>query len=327
MRSSRQILLPSIFFAALGVTLAVIAEGPAAAPTHAEVLRRMPAPVTARFGALPDAEGLVGHNRGGFKAAALQRGATVTLAFAAARGDEKLAENCWRSVDVTFARQTEEGHFGDPPESVAFWLCELTRSLLVIQRSPLAAHFHDRIESLKPKVARATHWLAGQRERLERQDRTAPNRLFFDAAAFRFSGLLLGDSSLDAIGCEFLARGLKLYRAEDGVFLEHGGGDSSYQAVNLLRLQEIVLHFPDPQIEAAIAKGVQWQLSRISPDGEVSTAANTRVHPGGEKFMGQEKQVNVGEITLALLYFHQRTGDAAAYAAAERVVKHYAARR
>ncbi|MCU0871591.1 MAG: hypothetical protein MUE50_04540 [Pirellulaceae bacterium] len=35
-------------------------------------------------------------------------------------------------------------------------------------------------------------------------------------------------------------RGMKLYRDEDGVFLEHGGGDSSYQAVCLLRLQEIV---------------------------------------------------------------------------------------
>lgn len=326
MRFLNPIRLRLPFLVALGFAVPAMAER-ADAPTHAELLRRMPASITARFGALPDAEGLVGHNRGGFKAAALQRGATVTLAFAAARGDEKLADHCWRAVEVAFAHQTQEGHFGDPPESVAFWLCELTRSLLVIQRSPLAAHFHDRLESLKPKIARAARWLVGQRDRLERQDRTAPNRLFFDAAAFRFSGLLLGDPSLDAIGRDFLAQGMKLYRAEDGVFLEHGGGDSSYQAVNLLRLQELVLHFPDPQIEAAIAKGVQWEISRVAPDGEVSTAENTRVRPGGEKFMGQEKQVNFGEIALALLYFHQRTGDAAALAAAERVQKHYTARR
>jgi hypothetical protein len=51
---------------------------------------------------------------------------------------------------------------------------------------------------------------------------------------------LLGDDQLIALSREFLLRGMKLYRDEDGVFLEHGGGDSSYQAVCLLRLQEIV---------------------------------------------------------------------------------------
>ena len=35
-----------------------------------------------------------------------------------------------------------------------------------------------------------------------------------------------------AWGHEFLDVGMKLYRPEDGVFLERGGADSSYQAVN-----------------------------------------------------------------------------------------------
>jgi hypothetical protein len=284
----------------------------------------MPARFLTHSGAIPDKDGLVGRNRDGFKWAALQRGATLTLAFAASRGDEKLADNCWRAAEVTFAHQTAEGNFGDPAESVAFWLCELSRTLLVIQESPLAGHFRDRIEALKPKLAKAAQWLSGEQERLQREDRAAPNRLFFDAEAFLFCGRLLGDEGLEKIGRDFLERGMKLFRAEDGVFLEHNGADSSYQAVNLLRLQEIVLRLPDKRIEEAIAAGVRWELSRIDAEGVVSTEGNTRVHPGGEKFLGQEKQVNIGEVALALLYYHGRTGDAGALEAVERLQRHYA---
>jgi hypothetical protein len=303
----------------LSALLRTSLAAPAPLPTHAELLRRMPPEITGRLGALPDANGLVGHNREGFTAAALQRGATVKLAFAAARGDEKLAEDCWRAVEVAFAHQSPEGNFGDPATSVAFWLCELGRTLLVLQQSPLAARFHDRIAALTPKIALAAHWLAAERARLQRGDRHAPNRLFFDAAAFLFSGQLTGDPGLLQTGHEFIDQGMALYRPADGVFLEHDGADSSYQAVNLLRLQEIVLHFPEPRLEAAIAKGMEWEIARIGPDGTVSTEGNTRVYPGGEKFLGTEKQVNVGEIALALLYYHERTGDPAAAGALERL--------
>ena len=296
----------------------------AAQVNHAELLKTIPEEFLPYVGgALPSQDGLIGHNRGGFKASAFQRGATLTLAIAAARGDRKRAEDCWRAVDATFAQQKAEGNFGDPPTSVAFWLCELCRSLLIVQQSPLARDFQDRIAALLPKIRKAAGWLAEQQAVLIKSDSDTPNRLFFSAEAFSFAGILLKDEKLTAVGKNFLTRGMKLFRDEDGVFLEHGGGDSSYQAVNLLRLQEIVIYFPDPKLEAAIRKGMKWELTRIAPDGTVSTEGNTRVHPGGEKFMGTEKQVNVYEITLALLYFHIRTGDADALAASQRMRDHY----
>jgi hypothetical protein len=267
---------------------------------------------------------MVGHNRAGFKASAFQRGATLTLAIAAARGDRQRAEDCWRAVDTTFTHQKEAGHFGDPATSVAFWLCELCRALLVVQESQLAGAYQDRIVGLLPKIGKAANWLAGQQATLIKADGDTPNRLFFSAEAFGFAGILLKDEKLIAIGKDFLVRGMKLFREEDGVFLEHGGGDSSYQAVNLLRLQEILLHFPDLKLDAAICKGMKWELARIAPDGTIRTEGNTRVRPGGEKFMGAEKQVNVGEVTLALLYFHLRTSDADALIAAQRIREHYA---
>jgi len=297
------------------------AEGAAArGSSHATLLLQMPAELLdAAGGSYPDAEGLVGHNRGGFKAAALQRGAMLKLAIAAARGDKKRADDCWRAIDVTFQRQHGEGHFGDPPASVAFWLCELNRTLLVVRQSPLADHYEARMNALLPKIRKASEWLATKKETLFKEDGHAPNRLFFDACAFGFAGILLGDEGLTTTGREFLARGMRLFRDEDGAFLERGGGDSSYQAVCLLRLQEWVLHFPDARTEAAIDRGMQWELGKIGPDGTITTEGNTRVRPGGEKFMGNEKQVNVGEVCLALLYYHARTGDAASLDAARRI--------
>lgn len=304
----------AMLVALVAVSSAVSAEN------HAALLMKMPRDLLdAAGGSYPDAEGLVGHNRGGFKASAFQRGATLKLAVVAAHGDAARAADCWRAIDVTFARQREEGHFGDPPSSVAFWLCELCRSLLVVQQSPLAGEYREKIAALLPKIQRAARWLATQQETLNREDGHTPNRLFFNACAFGFAGMLLDDQELVGTGREFLARGMKLYRDEDGVFLERGGGDSSYQAVCLLRLQEWVTHFPDGRVAAAIDKGVKWELGKIGPDGSISTEDNTRVRPGGEKFMGNEKAVNVGEVCLALLYYHARTGDAAALDAARRI--------
>jgi hypothetical protein len=287
----------------------------------------MPPTLLRYYGAVPDANGMIGYNREGFKAAAFQRGATVRLAIAAANGDEKLADTCWKAVDAAFDHQTKEGNFGDPATSVAFWLCELCRTLLVVRDSPVASHFTERIAALGPKIALAAKWLGQQKSVLQSEDGKAPNRLFFDAEAFGFAGLLLNDAALQTVSREFLDQGMKLYRPEDGVFLEHGGGDSSYQAVCLLRLQEIVLRFPDSGIEEAIRKGAKWEFGRIGPDGAISTEGNTRVKPGGEKFMGREKQPNIGEISAALLYYYGRTGDKEALAAVERLNQFAAAQR
>ena len=85
----------TIAFAFLALCLAATAS---AQVNHAELLKRMPAQLLDRAGgAYPDRDGMVGHNRGDFKAAAFQRGATVKLAIAAARGDKQRAADCWRA--------------------------------------------------------------------------------------------------------------------------------------------------------------------------------------------------------------------------------------
>ncbi len=110
------------------------------------------------------------------------------------------------------------------------------------------------------------------------------------------------------------------YRSSDGVFLEKGGWDSSYQAVAALKLQIWTLYFPDKKLEAAIDRAVRWELSRIGPEGEINVTGNTRTGLGQEQWMGHPKGVDLSEITLCLLYGYARTGDKNALAAARRIV-------
>jgi len=291
-------------------------------PDHCDILRGMPLTLLDFSGSGPEAPGS-GQSDTNSKVASLQLGASMKLAFAAAGGNPGLADECWGAVDSLFAHQTKAGDFGTAPASAAVSLCELGRSLLVIQQSPLADSFKNRIEALKPAIAKATRWLTKQQSRLLWEDRASPDRLFAEAEAFLFCGRVLGDDALLRIGQQFLDKGMKAYRPADGVFLENNGADPSYEATSLVRLQEIVLHFPDRSIEKSIASGVQWELAHINADGTVHSDAKQHSFFGSKMLMAPEKQANVGEVALALLYYHQRTGDPAALAAVERLHRHY----
>ena len=105
------------------------------------------------------------------------------------------------------------------------------------------------------------------------------------------------------------------------MFLEKGGPDSSYQAVAALKLQVWTLYFPDKKLEAAVDRAIRWELGRIGADGRIDVAGNTRTGLGQEQWMGREKDVNLSEITLCLLYYYARTGDKNALAAARRIVE------
>jgi len=245
------------------------------------------------------------------------------------RGDRRCIDEGWLAIDAAFREQSEDGGFSRPgaphggPSAAAIWLAELNQAILVLRESELGSHYRERIEALVPKIRRAAQWLAQPRyqERLKREDADAPNRLLFDALAFGLSGVLTGDEELQQTGRRFVDLAMQKYRACDGVFLEKGGHDSSYQAVAALKLQIWTLYFPDPKLAEAADRAVRWELGRVLPDGRIDVAGNTRTGLGQEKWMGRDKDVNRSEITLCLLYHYARTGDQASLSAARRIVE------
>jgi hypothetical protein len=316
-----------VAIAIFGAILVVFA--PSANAQQLAVLQKMPQDLFEMTGgARPNAQGMVSYNRDGFKSPEFQRGAMHYMIRAIVRGDAAAVDEAWRAIDVVFQLQTDEGGFsriGAPrggPSAAAMWLAQLTQAILVLRESNLDPQYKERIEQLTPKIHRAAQWLAQKKyqERLERDDAQTPNRLLFDALAFGLSGVLADDAELKQVGRHFVDLAMKLYRPEDGVFLEKGGADSSYQAVATMNLEVWLIYFPDKNLEAAADRAAHWEVGRVLPDGQVEIAGNTRTGLGQERWMGHEKDVNLSEVTLCLLYHYAQTGDEESLSSARRIV-------
>lgn len=284
---------------------------------------------------LPDAKGLTGTNRkhGSWLEAGPQRGSCRAVIAAVIKDDLARADLAWRGIEVAFAHQRADGGFeanlrpngksareGAPAvETAFFFLQELGRAILVIQQSPHEAHFRARIDALRPKIRKACDFISAGYADIMATTSHAANRIIIAAKAFGSCGVFLGDEQLVAKARGLIAHALTL-RDADGVFLEKGGRDSSYNVVSILFGQVLALHVPLPDFEAALPAAIEWQLSRVLPSGEVDVRGNTRTGVGKEvSYHGEPKNVNYTEVILALTYYGTVRGDPRALEAAERV--------
>jgi hypothetical protein len=285
-------------------------------------------------GAVPDRDGMVGHNRERYRSPAFQRFACRTLIYGVACNAPRYVGEAFRAIEATFARQSPAGHFGGRASAggTAFWLCELNQALLLLEGVPGLDSYRERAKAFEPGIARAATWLSNPAriKELETHDAQAPNRLLFDGLAFALSGVLLQNTGLRIRGERFVDKAMERFRHSDGVFLEKGGHDSSYQAVAAWLLQVWVLHFPDTDIAAAADAACRWLVGRIAEDGSVNTEGNTRTGAGQEIWMGKPKQVNYHEVLRCLLYYTARcrlrgnpdaNADAAVQRLAERIAR------
>ncbi|MDX2038330.1 MAG: hypothetical protein SFX72_16895 [Isosphaeraceae bacterium] len=303
-----------------------------------DVLRSFPAGRLAELSRndYPNADGLTGTNRavGRWLEAGPQRGCCRGVIAAVVADDLAKADDAWRGIDLAFSHQRPDGGFEaeirpngksarafpDAVETAYFFLQEFGRMILVIRQSPHEAHFHDRISALEPKLRKACAFLASGYDTIIAKSSKAVNRIIIAAKAFGTCGLVLGDESLIAKSRKLIAHALTL-RDSEGVFIEHGGRDSSYNVVSILFGQILALHVDLPEFEAALPKAVAWQLTRVKENGEVEVAGNTRTGVGKEKsYSGEPKQVNYTEVIMALTLYGIVHDDKDASAAASRVL-------
>lgn len=325
-----------LLFALLASIAPALVAAPAARSEY-ELLRRIPADL---FQALtsagePDAQGFVGAHRkeNRWYESGKQRSGCWYLIGAVVAGDEERAEKAWTSIEATFARQVADGGFlstqkpnrSNPPtfeeriETGFFYLQELGHALLVVQESPLADRFRDRIEALRPRVRRACDFIDSGYGSIVGKVGKTTNRLLIAAKAFGLCGVFLDDEKLQNRARALVQIALK-QRDEQGVFLEYGGRDSSYNSVSLLMGRVLWLHLPAAGLDEALGQAMTWQLTRIQPDGTVLVRDNTRTGLGQEKnFTGGIKQVNTREVALALCYHGLVHDDPAPLALAAKV--------
>ena len=328
--------LVSLFSLVATATAALAADAPRAKPTEYEILRMIPRErLIALIGDKPDEKGFTGSNhQGGYWIeAGTQRGSCRGVIAGVVTDDLARADDAWRGVEVTFAHQRADGGFeandrpngksakpiGAAVETAFFFLQECGRMILVIRESPHEAHFHDRIAALEPKLRRATAFITAGYNHIIEDSSHAVNRIVIAAKAFGTCGVALHDDALIATSRKLIAHALTL-RDPDGVFIENGGRDSSYNVVSILFGSILALHVPIPEFEAALPKAMAWELTRIKPNGEVDVTGNTRTGVGKEaSYFGEPKNVNYGEVVQALTLYGLMRHNEAALAAADRV--------
>lgn len=330
-------LLPLVVLSTLLSVSTSIAAEPSRLSEY-EVLRSFPPGRLASLssGDKPDAKGFTGGNRanGFWIEVGPQRGSCRGVIAAVVAGDLALADDCWRGIEVAFAHQRADGGFDaivkpngstsrDGPaavETAYFFLQELGRAILVIRQSPYENHFHDRLVALHPKLRRAADFLLAGYDTIIPKVGHTVNRVIIAAKAFGLCGLVLDDSRMIEKSRKLIKHALTL-RDKEGVFIERGGRDSSYNVVSILFGQVLALHLPLPAFEAALPAAVAWQVTRILPSGEVDPRGNTRTGVGLEPdpFTGKPKTVNYTEVAMALTLYGTLHGDKTVLAAADRV--------
>ena len=318
------------------VGLLVHAAEPASVLREYDVLRSFPPGRLAALTAndMPDAQGLTGGNRGVGKwiEAGAQRGSCRAVIAAVVAGDLERADRAWKGIETAFAHQREDGGFeavvrptgssaaegGAAVETAYFFLQEYGRAVLVIRQSPHEAHFRERIAALEPRLRKACAFLVAGEPTILPKSRKAVNRVFIAAKAFGTCGKVLGDESMVAISRRLVTEALRQRDAE-GVFIEHGGRDSSYNAVSILFGEVLGLHVPMPELDAAFPSAARWQASRVLVSGEIDNRGNTRTGVGKEPgYNGQPKGINHGEVTMALTLHGIIHRDPVVAAAADR---------
>lgn len=327
-----------------------VASGPVTAiplPTVQEadglvaVRHPLEARAIAASGGAINANGLIGRNRqyGRLVSPRFQLGAGAALRLGL-HLDPTLANNGFRAIEVGTSAIASDGAVQSdvPPDApagttldrsdlasgAAFFMADACPALLALQAHPNADTIAEprRRETVIAVLGRGLNWLIALADDLERVDRAAPNRLLYDALAYHSCGVLTGNNAAQTHARRFVALALSQTRT-DGVFIEKGGSDTSYQAVSVRLAADLLLTgyaATDSQtLNNRWQAGAIWLGNRILADGRIDSSANTRTCHGGESFLGVEKTVSAPGVYGAMIYMAELASNDGLKSAAARL--------
>ncbi|MEM9533408.1 MAG: hypothetical protein AAGA23_20975 [Pseudomonadota bacterium] len=287
----------------------------------------------------PAGDGALGRNRKGYFHVRFQYRMHHLMDYAVHTGDQRYASAFFKALRYGFNQQQAAGSFrfqppsglsgqrpsaGDLASGAAFFLASAASGLRAFEReSGRLARGEADAAALPGRLRAAADYLQRKQETLLTYDALAPNRLLIDALALISLARLLADPELESSGHRSLSLALAQQHC-DGYFVEAGGFDSSYNGVALAVGYRLLLQNPELEsLRVALEDSARWQLTRILPSGEISTDGNARVHPGGEQFLGREKEVDVSHVVEGLLLAFAESGDGRFLNAARQIADFY----
>jgi len=300
----------------------------------------------------PDEKGALGRNTNGYFHVRFQFGMTL-LADYTVLFENKLAASAYlQNLNYSFSYQNTEGDFQfvpphtllqspeyQPPSkanlvsATAFFAYSLGLSLHTLHQSKWYTdalnleEIRNGIQQLEGNVQSVLTFLKANVAQLYLVDKQAPNRLLFNAITFYSLGKYLNDHEAKNIGLDFADKALAQRNKKQGYFIENGGWDSSYNGVALKLGLELFTLVNESgtrnKLGNTLRPAAHWQASRVMKTGEISTDGNTRVFPGGEKFLGKEKGIDVVKTVKAFYYMYSITGEQKYLLLTEKIISFY----
>ena len=267
-----------------------------------------------------------------------QRNALGPVARGIAEGDPSFIDLGIRAMDYAFDHQDpKQGTFGESgyAETAAF-VAFAARAYYMIQDSPYASQYQEKLRSYVPKLDKAGHWLADPNNSVRRAwyARRADNANQVAAAGFALAmlGKLTGNKDYSVQGDKYIEHVLDIQQ-DNGIFPEFNsqtdtkGGDTNYQVVTLDVLDWYEIYFPDSRlssrIQKALDKGWAWEKGFITDTGEIRDTGNVRTGRGGEHdYFGKKKDISYPMIIIALVYRSHIANDTQAAHMAEAVYRY-----
>ncbi len=323
--------------------------------SYNDLVQTIPATVITALAERTDEFGALGRNKEGYLHVRFQFHMTRLADYAIRFQSEEALVTYRDNLNYSFSHQTPGGDFefvappamaaqpdyqppseGDLVSGTAFFAYSLGLSLNSLQQSewyrtsPANQSLRLEVELFDSNIRRMLDYLSQGVDLLNTVDADAPNRLLFNAIAFYSLGSYLNDEAAKATGIAFAANALSQRDETQGYFIEGGGWDSSYNGVAAKLALELFTLLPSDslvavrkELAAAGSCAMNWQKTRILPSGEVSTEGNTRVFPGGEEFLGEEKDVDVIKTVKACFYLAALTDDESYALLANRIIAYY----
>lgn len=214
-----------------------------------------------------------------------QRAGAVDVIDGALRSDQDptLVATGLRMFHFGLARQAPNGSFPGsawPFHGTALFLSEAAPALLILRSSSLAARFAAELHWEVQRMRKAALYMVRAVGGAGKIDDATKNHRFYEAAiALGAVGLLAGDATLIRWSKLYVWKGIRMERAT-GVMPEDGGHDTGYQALGMSNaaryLELLATGSLRTALYHALARGENWELSRVRADGSVNQAGDTR---------------------------------------------------
>ena len=259
--------------------------------------------------------GAMGVNRG-WEAAARKNGnwfieeqrfADTVIGAGVNRNRDDLINAGVLALEWGFAQQSGDGSFpcADNYLGASYFVAATAHSIWLLETTGYARNYAQRIEQIRPKLARAALWLADAsrvKAASEQHDKFT-SRYMLTGYALGVTARVTSNPALALAGEDMVRTGLSKLHAS-GYFPEGGGFDVSFQAEALVYVLRYYDHAATAnmrrEIEPAIRRTLGWLESRVASNGVVQVTGNTRSGSGKERDRtGQFRRVSAVAVSRA----------------------------